>query len=133
MESRIHTLPNLFISRWTIDPQKRDRFLEVWDSLWRAHADGIELMTHFVYFGWGRDPNQFVAIESYRDEAVVTELRKNEGFRDAVRTMLDCSSAPMTMELLSGYEAGNRSIFDIYPAGPSQVHPNDSTMPAIFL
>lgn len=132
MESRIHTTPNLFISRWTIDPAKRSRFLEVWDGLWRGHADAIEAMTHFVYYGWSRDPDQFVAIESYRDESIVTELRKNEAFRDAVRTMLDCSSAPMTMELLSGME-GNRSIFDLYPAGRSTVHPDDGRVPVVFL
>lgn len=132
MESRIHTTPNLFISRWTIDPARRERFLEIWDGLWRAHADVIEAMTHFVYYGWGRKPDQFVAIESYRDEGAVIELRKNEAFRDAVRAMLDCSSAPMTMELLSGME-GTRSIFDLYPAGPSQVHPDDARMSVIFL
>jgi quinol monooxygenase YgiN len=132
LESRIHTTSNLFISRWTIDPAKRARFLEVWDGLWRSNADAIEVMTHFVYFGWGRDPNQFVAIESYRDEAVVAELRKNEAFRGAVKVMLDCSSAPMTMELLSGME-GSRSIFDLYPAGPSTVHPYDARFPVHFL
>lgn len=132
MESRIHTTPNLFISRWTIDPAKRERFLAIWDGLWRSHADAIEVMTHFVYYGWGRDPDQFVAIESYRDESVVGEIRKNEGFRDAVRGLLDCSRAPMTMELLSGME-GNRSIFDIYPAGPSTVHPDDARVSVIFL
>ncbi|WP_313806912.1 hypothetical protein [Sphingobium sp.] len=132
MESRIHTTPNLFISRWTIDPAHRDRFLSIWDGLWRSHADAIEVMTHFVYYGWGRDPDQFVAIESYRDESVVAEIRKNEAFRDAVRTMLDCSAAPMTMELLSGME-GNRSIFDLYPAGPSAVHPDDAHASVVFL
>lgn len=132
MESRIHTRPNLFISRWTIEPARRDRFLEIWDGLWRAHADAIEVMTYFVYYGWARDPDQFVAIESYRDEAIVTELRKDENFRRAVRGMLDCSSAPMTMELISGME-GDRSIFDLYPAGPSMVHPADARWQAVFL
>jgi quinol monooxygenase YgiN len=131
-ESRIHTRPNLFISRWNIDPAKRERFLEIWDGLWRAHADAIEVMTHFVYYGWARNPNQFVALESYCDEAVVTQLRKDEGFRAAVRAMLDCSNAPMTMELLSGME-GDRSIFDIYPAGRSTVHPQDGAVPVLFL
>lgn len=131
-ESRIHTRPNLFISRWNIDPAQRQRFLEIWDGLWRAHADAIEVMTHFVYYGWTRAPDQFVAIESYRDEAVVTELRKNESFRAAVRAMLDCCRAPMTMELLSGME-GERSIFDLYPAGPSTVHPQDGAVPVVFL
>ncbi|WP_327753807.1 antibiotic biosynthesis monooxygenase (plasmid) [Sphingobium sp. SJ10-10] len=132
MESRIHTTPNLFISRWTIDPAQRERFLAIWDGLWRGHADAIEVMTHFVYYGWSRDPNQFVAIESYRDESVVDEIRKNDAFRDAVRAMLNCSSAPMTMELLSGME-GSRSIFDLYPAGPSTVHPDDARVPVLFL
>lgn len=132
MESRIYTTSNLFISRWTIDPAHRERFLALWDGLWRAHADAIEVMTHFVYYGWARDPNQFVAIESYLDESVVAEIRRNEAFREAVRGMLDCSSAPMTMELLSGME-GSRSIFDLYPAGRSTVHPNDAHVPVLFL
>ncbi|MGK2908221.1 MAG: putative quinol monooxygenase [Sphingobium sp.] len=132
MESRIHTTPNLFISRWTIDPDKREAFLAIWDGLWRAHAGAIEVMTHFVYYGWGRDPNQLVVMESYRDEAVVTELRKDEGFKQAVRAMLDCCSAPMTMELLSGLD-GDRSIFDLYPAGPSAVHPLDAGQQTVFL
>lgn len=132
MESRIHTTPNLFISRWTIDPARREQFLEIWDGLWRSHTDAIEVMTHFVYYGWSRDPNQFVAIESYKDEAVVTEIRKDDAFRAAVRAMLDCSSGPMTMELLAGME-GSRSIFDLYPAGRSTVHPDDARHPVLFL
>lgn len=132
MESRIHTIPNLFISRWTIAPDRRADFLAIWGGLWRAHAGAIEVMTHFVYYGWARDPNQLVVLESYRDEAVVTELRKDEGFKQAVRAMLDCCSAPMTMELLSGME-GDRSIFDLYPVGLSDVHPQDAAQPTIFL
>ncbi|GEM_PF-1388005 len=132
MESRIHTTPNLFISRWTIAPDRRADFLAIWDGLWRAHAGAIEVMTHFVYYGWARDPNQLVVLESYRDEAVVTKLRKDDGFKQAVRAMLDCCSAPMTMELLSGME-GDRSIFDLYPVGLSTVHPQDAAQPTIFL
>lgn len=132
MESRIHTASNLFISRWTIAPARREEFLAIWDGLWRAHAGAIEVMTHFVYYGWARDPNQLVVLESYRDEAVVTQLRQDEGFKQAVRAMLDCCSAPMTMELLSGLE-GDRSIFDLYPAGPSTVHPQDAAQSTIFL
>lgn len=132
MESRIHITPNLLISRWSIDPARREAFLEIWDGLWRAHAEMIEVMTHFVYYGWGREPNQFFALESYRDEAVVGEIRKSEGFRTSVTAMLDCCDAPMTIELLSGLE-GNRSIFDIYPQGPSTVHPHGVRHGVVFL
>ncbi|MEO0030452.1 MAG: hypothetical protein RIS94_210 [Pseudomonadota bacterium] len=132
MESRIHTKPNLFISRWSVDPAKRDRFLEIWDGLWRGHAELIEMVTHLVYYGWGRDPNQFVAIESYRDESVVGEIRKSEAFRTAVAGMLDCCDAPMTMELLSGME-GDRSVFADNPAGPSTVHPSGERHGVVFL
>jgi quinol monooxygenase YgiN len=132
MKGGIFTKSNVFISRWTVDPARRDEFIALFDSLWRGHIEAMEQITHFVYYGWGRDPNVMVAIESYKDESLLAELRKSGIFQVQVAKLLDCCSRPMTMELFSGLEGG-RSVFDLYPAGESQVHPRGTAFGTVFL
>jgi quinol monooxygenase YgiN len=132
MKDGIFTKSNVFISRWTVDPARREEFNALFDSLWRSHIEAMEQITHFVYYGWGRDPNVFVAIESYKDESLLAQLRKSEVFQVQVAKLLDCCSKPMTMELFGGLE-GDRSVFDIYPAGDSKVHPRGKTVGTVFL
>jgi hypothetical protein len=46
--------------------------------------------------------------------------------------MLECSSAPMVMEQFSGMDR-DRCVFDLYPAGSSQVHMKTKSLDVIFL
>jgi hypothetical protein len=132
MESRIITRANLFISRYTIKPERRADFLAIWDPLWRNHIDQMEAITHFVFYGWGRNNNVLVAAESYKDEKVLAELRKSKVFQEKVSQLLDCCSEPMTMELFSGIDT-DRSIFDLYAEGPSKVHPKGKSVGTVFI
>jgi len=132
MKGRIITKANTFVSRYRIRPERRDDFLAIWDPLWRNHIDQMEAITHFVFYGWGRDGNELVAIESYKDENLLAELRKSEVFQEKVAQLLDCCSEPMTMELFSGIDT-DRSIFERYERGPSKVHPKGNQMGTVFL
>ena len=133
MPNKIHLKSNTFISRYTIKPERRADFLAIWDPLWRNHIDVMNEITHFVFYGWGRDENELVAIESYNDEGKLAELRKTEQFQQIVAQLLDCCSAPMTMELFSGLET-DRSVFTAYPRGTSTVHPQGkSGIGTVFL
>jgi quinol monooxygenase YgiN len=130
---KIHIKSNTFVSRFTIKPERRAEFLSIWEPLWRDHIDVMNAITHFVFYGWGRDGNELVAIESYKDEAQLAELRKTPKFQEIVGQLLDCCSKPMTMELFSGLET-NRAVFDMYPKGPSKVHPaGKSGIGTVFL
>ena len=132
MKDGIFTHANIFISRWTVKPEKRAEFLAIFDPLWRNHIETMEQITNFVFYGWGRDPTEMVAIESYKDPSLLAELRKSEMFQAEVRKMLDCCSKPMTMELFGSYD-GDRSVFDDYPAGDSKVHPKGKSFGTLFL
>lgn len=122
MSGDIITKSNIFVSRYPIKPGKRDEFLAIFNPLWQGSTEFMRENANFVFYGFGRDPDTLVAIESYRNEAAVTAIRETEAFKDLVGKMLDLCSGPMTMELFNGLEMG-REIFDMYPAGPSAVHP----------
>jgi quinol monooxygenase YgiN len=132
MKGQIFINSNTFVSRWKIRPDRREEFLSIWEPLWRNHIETMEAITHFVFYGWGRDPNELVAIESYRDEGLLAELRKTDAFQREVGRMLDCCSEPMIMELYSGLDA-DRSVFDLYPKGESQVHPKGAAQGTVFV
>ena len=64
---------NTFVSRWFIRPERRDEFIRLFNQLWQADVEGLKQATYFVFYGWGRDANEFVAIESWKNEAAVAE------------------------------------------------------------
>ena len=132
MSGDIITKSNLFVSRWTIRPDKREAFLAIFNPLWRNSIDFMKENANFVFYGFGRDPNVMVAIESYKDEAAVTAIRETPRFKELVAQLLDLCSEPMTMELFSGLEMGPE-IFEMYPAGQSTVHPVTDHNHGIFL
>jgi len=132
MPGTIVTQSNIFISRYTIKPGQRDAFMAIFDPLWRNATEFMAENAHFVFYGFGRDPNVMVAIESYRNEDAVAAIRKTPEFKAFVGQMLDLCSEPMTMELFSGIEMG-REIFDLHPAGQSTVHPQTAANHAVFL
>jgi quinol monooxygenase YgiN len=98
-----------FVARFHVDPAKREAFLTIFNALWNGAKDMLEAQCNLVFYGWDRDDSTFVTIESYKDENALAALREQ-------------CSAPMELHLLRGMATG-REVFDLYPAGPSQVHP----------
>lgn len=124
---------NAFVSRYHIAPGQRDEFVARFNALWRADIPGLQAITNFVFYGFGRDENEFVALESWKDEAAIVAVRETQGFKDAVAGLLELCDRPMEMQLYSGLEAPSRDLFEAYPAGPSAVHPRSGEIGAIFL
>jgi quinol monooxygenase YgiN len=121
-----------FVSRFHVRPDRRGAFLDVFNGLWRADIPALQAVTNFVFYGWGRDPNEFVAIESWKDQAAMDEVRQSPFFQEQVTRLLECCDRPMEMQLFSGMEAG-RGVFEQFPAGPSKVHPRAGDIGAVFL
>jgi quinol monooxygenase YgiN len=111
-----------FIARFHVDPAKRSTFEAIFDALWRGAQDLMEAQCNLVYYGWDRDDRTFFTIESYKDETALAALRESEMFQTVVRQLLEQCDAPMELQLLRGMAAGGE-VFDLYPAGPSKVHP----------
>jgi quinol monooxygenase YgiN len=111
-----------FVARFHVDPAKREAFLTIFNALWNGAKDMLEAQCNLVFYGWDRDDSTFVTIESYKDENALAALRESEMFQTVVRQLLEQCSAPMELHLLRGMATG-REVFDLYPAGPSQVHP----------
>lgn len=130
--SHIITQSNCFIVRWNILPECKDDFFTIWDSLVNTHIEAVKIITKFAFFGWSRDPNVFVTIECYRDEAELAQLRKSDNFQQLVAQMLDCCSETVTIDQFSGMEI-DRSVFDRHPQGPSTAHPRGQRIHAEYL
>ena len=122
---------NCFISRFTVDPAKRAKFLEAFNELAENASEWYEEGCNFGFHGWGRDPNEFVAIASWKSEDFVNRMRQTDWFQDTQARMLECCTGPMIMEQYSGMNR-DRSVFDQYPAGSSQVHAKTKTLDVIF-
>jgi quinol monooxygenase YgiN len=116
-------MSNLFISRWKIDPAKREEFLRIFNELYLSAKELLERETTAYHYGWSRDENEFVAIEAWKNEATVAALRQAPQFQEIFGRMMACACAPMKMELLNDL-ADDRSIFAAHPVGKSTVHPN---------
>lgn len=133
MSGVITTKSSAFISRFHVAPQRKEEFVKLFDSLWKPHVDFMNEQCNFVFYGWDRDAKIFYAIESYKDEELLKELRKSEAFQELVGQLMDCCDAPMEMELVAGME-GDRSCFEFYQRGPSKVHPvGKNGLGAVFL
>jgi quinol monooxygenase YgiN len=125
-------MASLFVSRWFIAPEKRDEFMGIMNALIEASGEVLKEQTTLLFYGWGRDPNEFVAIESWRSEEAVNAVRGSEGFKQAVTALMGCCNKPMQMEVFT--DLGNdRSVFDLYPAGKSRGHPEAGAMHAHFI
>jgi len=122
---------NAFVSHWYVKPERRDDFIKLFNALWQGAEEQMGVLTNFVFYGWGRDPNEFVAIESWKSEEIVSEVRKSDGFKTTLLQLYDCCSKPMLMDAYSPWE-GSRELFSLFPAGPSTVHPRTETMGAIW-
>jgi len=120
-----------FICVFTIDPVRRERFIALFDDLWTRFIDTMERDTNFVFYGWGRDPNQFYCVESWKSEEATNAVRGLPIFQERVGELIDCCSAPMRLTILSGMRS-DRSVFDLYPAGKSDYHPATDSNTGVF-
>ena len=111
-----------FIARFHVDPNKRETFLAIFNALWNGAKDMLEDQCNLVFYGWDREETTFFTVESYKDENALAALRESEVFQTVVRQLLEQCTAPMELQLLRGMATG-REVFDLYPAGPSLVHP----------
>ena len=123
---------NCFLSRFTVDPSRRQEFLKAFDELARNAEAWYDEGCNFAFHGWGRNPNEFVAVASWKFEDFVNKMRRQPSYIETQRRMLECSTEAMRMEQFSGMNR-DRSVFDIYPAGSSQVHAKTKTLDVIFL
>jgi quinol monooxygenase YgiN len=124
-------MANLFISRYRLKPEKRDEFVRTLKSMIEAGRDFIASETNFVYYGFGRDPNEFVAIESWKNEATVNALRASEDFKKGFAALMNCASAPMEIEMFRDWDDDN-SVFGLYPRGESKLHAKVNGLSTIF-
>jgi quinol monooxygenase YgiN len=122
---------SVFIARFPVKSDKRAEFLAVFDALWRGSLDFLNEQCNFAYYGWDRTDRWFYTIESYKNEDVLTTLRQSEVFESTVRTLLGMCDANMELRLLRGMES-DKSVFDRYPVGPSQVHPKAGAIGVII-
>lgn len=120
-----------FVAHFYVKAEQRDAFVDKFNALWHADIDGLRASANFVFYGWGRDENEFVAIESWKDDAVTAEVRRSEFFQEKVGELLSLCDKPMLVELYSGMESG-RQIFIDLPAGESRVHPRAGEICGVF-
>lgn len=124
-------MASLFISRYHLKPEKRDEFVRTLKSMYEAGRDFITKETHFVFYGFGRDPNELVAIESWKNEATVNALRASEDFKKGFAILMNCASAPMEIEMFRDW-TDDTSVFDVYPRGESKLHPKVNGLSTLF-
>ena len=74
-----------FISRYQLRPEKRDEFVRTLKAMFEGAREIVEKETTLLFCGFGRDPNEFVAIESWKNEDVVNALRGSDGFKRGSR------------------------------------------------
>ena len=123
---------NCFISRFTVDPARREEFIAALDELC-SHAEAwYEEGCNFAFQGWARNPNEWIAVASWKDEDYLNRMRANEWFLDCQGRMLDCCVDKMVMENIAGMEE-NRLVFDVQPAGSSKVHMKTKSLDVVFL
>jgi quinol monooxygenase YgiN len=118
----VTTRASCFIARFHVAPERRGRFEEVFDGLWRGALELLKAQCNLVYYGWDRADRTFYTIESYKDESALAALRASDVFQATVAQVLEQCDAPMELIMLRGMEA-DKGVFDLYPAGRSQVHP----------
>lgn len=123
---------NCFLSRYTVEPDRRAEFVAALNELLEFAGPWYEEGCNFAFHGWARNPNQWVAIASWKSEEILARLRETPEFQDITVRMLDCCSEAMTMEEFSGMKA-DRSVFDMYPPGRSEVHLPSGAKDVVFL
>jgi quinol monooxygenase YgiN len=126
-------MSSMFISRFMLKPEKTDEFIGVLKGLFAAAGDLMKDEVNFYFYGWGRKPNEFVAVESWKNEDVVNALRQTDGFKEAFSKMVACAAEPMTLEIFADWNEDPKALFDLYPKGQSKLHPVIDGKPTFFL
>lgn len=112
---------NCFLARYPVDPARREEFLSALNDMFAFAEPWYEEHAHFAFHGWARDPNTWVVIAAWKSEEILERLRKEPEFQKHSVRMLECCTGPMVIEQFSGMKV-DRSVFDLYPAGKSEVH-----------
>ena len=121
-----------FIARFQLNPARREEFLRVHQGIVDTSGAFMEQEAHFTFYGWGRSENEFVAIEAWKREETLNNLRSNPAFVESVRKLLVCCSAPVEISLFVGTKS-SRALFDLYPAGVSGFHPTVGELHVAFV
>lgn len=123
---------NCFLSRYQVDPARRDEFIAAVNELFAFAGPWYDEGCNFAFQGWSRNPDEWVAIASWKTEDILARLRVTSQFRDITTRMLSCCTGAMTMEEFAGMKQ-DRSVFDLYPPGRSQVHLPSGSLDVVFL
>jgi len=123
---------NCFITRFTVDPARREEFVSALDELCRNADSWYDEGCYFAFHGWARNPNQWVAIAAWKSEDYINKMRQTPWWQDCQRRMLECCTEPMIMENLAGMDM-DRSVFDQYPPGSSQVHMKTKSLDVVWV
>lgn len=126
------SMASLFISRFQLKPEKRDEFVRTLKTMYEGASDLIRKETNCVFYGFGRNPNEFVAIESWKSEDTVNALRASEEFKKGFTALMSCVVAPMKLEIFRDWN-DDASVFALYPVGESKLHPKVNGLATLFV
>lgn len=132
MNTGVITNSSAFICRFVVNPARREQFISIARELWGTFSKVIKADMNFLYCGSGRNPDELFILESWRSEEATERVRADPRFAKGFAEMIDCCVEPMTLQLLCGLD-GNRSLFDAFPLGPSEHHPNQGSPTTTFL
>lgn len=123
---------NCFLARYPVDPARRDEFIAAASELFEFAAPWYDEGCNFAFQGWARDPDQWVAVASWKNEEILARLRETPEFRDITTRMLACCTGNMVMEEFAGMKK-DRSVFDLYPPGRSEIYRPSGPLAVEFL
>ena len=118
----IVTTGTVFIARFKLNPERMEEFLRVHAEILDKSGSFMSTEAHFIFYGWGREPNEWVAVECWKREETLNALRAHPEFTGSVRKLLACCAAPIEITLYVGMES-ERALFGQYPPGISELHP----------
>jgi quinol monooxygenase YgiN len=128
----IVTTGTTFIARFRLDPARKDEFLRTHKEIMDASGALMEQEANFAFYGWGREENEWVAIESWKREETLNALRSHPDFAASVKRLLACCRAPVEITLYVG-TASSQALFDLYPRGVSKFHPRVGDLHVTFV
>jgi quinol monooxygenase YgiN len=105
----------IFVARWFPRPEKKAEFVAALNELGASMPPTLRATATYVNICWNRR-GEFIACESWKDEAAINAFRESPGFHKAIRLMSACCSRPLELEILDEF-AGDGSVFERYRAG----------------
>jgi quinol monooxygenase YgiN len=122
MHMAIVTTGTTFIARFKLNPARIPDFLRAHQEIQDKSGSFMHAEAHFIFYGWGREENEWVAIECWKREETLNTLRAHPEFVESVKRLLSCCAAPIEITLYVGMNS-ERAQFDQYPTGVSGFHP----------